>query len=120
MLRALIIEDEPVIGLLLQQILGTMGHVTVGIEGTEAGAVAAAERLLPSLLLVDFRLRQGTGAGALQRILAARFVPHVLMSGDGLELAGTPGCARIQKPFSDRDLERAIAQATGVEWPGLT
>lgn len=118
MLRALIIEDEPVIGLLLRHLLEMMGHVTVGIEGTEAGAIAAAERLDPSLLLVDFRLRQGTGAGALRRILEARFVPHVLMGGDGLERATTPGCARIQKPFSDRDLERAIAQATGIEWSG--
>lgn len=119
MLRVLIIEDEPVIAMLLQHLLTEMGHVGVGIEATEAGAVAAAARLQPELLLVDSHLRAGTGGGALRQILAKGFIPHVLMSGerdDGTPPA-TPGVTRMQKPFTDRDLERAIAQATALAAP---
>ncbi|WP_431304990.1 response regulator [Sediminicoccus sp. BL-A-41-H5] len=116
MLNVLIIEDEPVIGLLLRHLLAEMGHVCVGVEGTEAGAVAAAARLRPTLLLVDSKLRQGTGGGALRQILATGFVPHILMSGDSQAAAtpAEPAKVRMRKPFTDRDLERAVAQATGV------
>lgn len=114
MQRVLIIEDEPIIALLLQHVLSEMGHVGVGIERTEAGAVAAAERLQPTLLLVDSRLREGTGEGALRQILAKGFVPYVLIGGkpDNDTMPPSPGTARMRKPFTDRDLERAIAQAT--------
>lgn len=113
MLRVLIIEDEPVIGLLLQHLLAEMGHVCVGIEGTEAGAVAAAARLRPTLLLVDSKLQQGTGGGALRQILATGFVPHILMSGDSGAVGppSEPGVVQMRKPFTDGDLERAVAQA---------
>lgn len=112
MLRVLVIEDEVIIGMLLARILAGMGHTVLGVEGTEQGAVTAAAKVRPDLILVDERLRAGTGQAAIARILQGGFIPHVWMSGDPARRANpTPGVAFLQKPFSEQALRQAIAQA---------
>ena len=110
-LRVLVIEDEVVIGMLLARVLVGMGHQVISVEGTEQGAVTAAARVRPDLILVDERLRAGSGHAALERILRGGFIPHVWMSGDPLRRTNlAPGVAVLQKPFTEQALGLAIAQ----------
>lgn len=112
-LRVLVIEDDVIIGMLLARVLVGLGHQVTSVEGTEQGAVAAAARVRPGLILVDERLRAGSGQGAIDRILRDGFVPHIWMSGDPTRRAQLPpGVAVLQKPFSEPALELAIAQVT--------
>lgn len=110
-LQVLVIEDEVIIGMLLARILRGMGHEVISVEGTEEGAVSAATRCRPGLILVDGRLRAGSGHGALQRILAGGFIPHIWMSGDSADRTSPePGVVALQKPFTEQALGLAIAQ----------
>ena len=114
-LRVLVVEDEILIGMLLADTLGAMGYEVCAIEATETGAVAAAARCNPDLMIVDARLRDGSGVSAVEEILRTGWVPHVFVSGEtSTILALRPGAIVIQKPFRDMDLSRAIQRALDV------
>jgi CheY-like chemotaxis protein len=111
-LRILLVEDDSVISMFLGMTLEQMGHDVCAIESTEAGAVAAAERHRPDLMIVDATLSAGDGIAAVVRILAHRAVRYVFASGDMTKVkARFPDAVVIQKPFNDTDLARAIQKA---------
>jgi CheY-like chemotaxis protein len=118
-LRILVMEDEAIVANLLADVLAGMGHDVCAIEDSEADAVAAAGRCRPNLMIVDQKLRDGSGVGAVEQILRTRFVPHIFVSGDTLGiLARRPGAVVIQKPFFESDLLQAILFATEGDQPG--
>jgi CheY-like chemotaxis protein len=111
-LRILIVEDNAIIAMLLETTLADMGHEVCAIEGTETGAVAAAARLRPDLLIVDAGLSEGNGISAVDRILRGGFVPHVFVSGHDLRPETlNPRAVRLSKPYDARDLHAAIQSA---------
>ncbi len=117
-LRVMVVEDETVLGLLFGEVLEGMGYIVCAIEATETGAVAAALRCKPDLMLVDVQLAFGSGISAVTTILSNGFVPHVFYSGDiaGVQ-ASRPDAVAIQKPFRVPELTRAIARALGTSAP---
>ncbi len=68
--------------MLFADALAAMGYDVCAIEATEAGAVAAAARYKPDLMIVDARLRDGSGVSAVEEILRTGWVPHVFVSGE--------------------------------------
>ena len=111
-LRIMLVEDEAILALLFAEALTSMGHDVCSIEATEGGAVTAAARYLPDLMIVDVRLGLGSGVSAVAEILRFRFVPHVFVSGDTTEVhALRPDAVTLQKPFFSSDLVRAIRRA---------
>eukprot|EP01037_Dinobryon_pediforme_P004309 gene4310-biopygen2579 len=115
-LRILVVDDDAIIATLLAAMLEDIGHVVCGIEATEAGAVAAASRERPDLMIVDALLQGESGVTAMETILRERFVPHVLMSGSRL---GDRGLAQVilRKPFMYAELVEAIGRATAIPCP---
>jgi two-component system, response regulator PdtaR len=114
-LRVLVVDDDAMIAMLLADMFAAMGHDVCAIEATEAGAVAAAVRCMPDLMIVDVRLGDGGGVSAVEEILRVGFVPHVFVSGDISRLRTLkPGAVAMQKPFSESDLLRAIQRALGA------
>jgi CheY-like chemotaxis protein len=111
-LRILLVEDEILIAMLSTQVLEEMGHNVCATAATEADAVAAAARCHPDIMIVDARLRCGSGVSAVAKILLTRRVPHVFVSGDvsGVK-ALMPDAVVIQKPFFAADLARAMELA---------
>ncbi len=111
-LRILVVEDDAIIGMLLEDMLAEMGHDVCGVATTEAGAVAAAARERPDLMIVDARLGTGSGLAAMDQIQRSRPMPHVVISG-GQVFGAAPNAVLLRKPFLADALERAIAQALG-------
>ena len=111
-LQILVVEDDSLIAMLLVETLAEMGHGVCGVETTEGGAVTAALRSRPDLIIVDAQLRQGNGVSAVDQILVAGFVPHLFISGDirGIQ-EQRPDAVAIEKPFRDTELEHAIRRA---------
>ena len=111
-LRVLVVDDDAMIAGLLAEMLDGMGFDVCGIEATEAGTVIAAERHKPDLMIVDVRLRLGSGVSAVDRILRTMLIPHVFISGDisGVR-ARRPGATMLQKPFRESELALAIRRA---------
>lgn len=111
-LNVLVVEDEALIGMLLADALVAMGYDVCAIVATETDAVTAAARCNPDLMIVDARLRVGSGVSAVEEILGTRWIPHVFISGETSTIrALRPGAIVLQKPFRDIDLDRAIQRA---------
>ncbi len=61
-LNILIVEDEPELGSLYQEVFGMLGHEVVGIETTSRGAIDAVLRTKPDMVIMDVNLKgKGTG-----------------------------------------------------------
>jgi hypothetical protein len=60
-------------------------------------------------MIVDGRLRNGSGISAVDKICLAEPIPHLFLSGDvsGVR-ALRPDAIVVQKPFRERDLAKAI------------
>ena len=111
-LKILVVEDDCLIAMLLVETLMEMGHGVCGVEATESGAVAAALRCQPDLIIVDAQLIEGNGFSAVDEILSTGFVPHLFISGDTKKiLARRPGAVAIEKPFRDLELDQAIRRS---------
>jgi two-component system, response regulator PdtaR len=102
-LRVLIVEDEAMIAMLLAEVLTGLGHEVCATEATEAGAVAAAARHQPELMIVDDELRRGNGIAAVEQITRSGFIPHVFVTGKSLRACLTRAC-RHPKTFPFKDL----------------
>ncbi len=114
-LRVMIVEDDTILGALFGEVIEGLGYSVCAIEATESGAVVAAARCKPNLMLVDVHLGFGSGISAVASILRTGYVPHVFYSGDisGVK-ALLPSAIAIQKPFRIPDLARAFERALGT------
>jgi CheY-like chemotaxis protein len=111
-LRIMIVEDEAINAMLLAEVLEDLGHAVCAIEPTEAGAVLAAARCRPDLMIVDAMLGEGSGIAAVATILRSGPVPHLFTSGDVARVAAQrPDAVMLQKPFRIADLTAAIERA---------
>ena len=124
-LRVLVVEDDALLGMYLAEMLIGMGYDICAVVGTEADAVTAAVQHGPALMIVDARLREGSGIAAVAEILRSWPIPHVFVSGDvaGVQ-AQMPGAVVLRKPFRESELAAAIQRAcdpkTIAQSKGLT
>jgi DNA-binding response OmpR family regulator len=96
-----------------RSLIGLMTYfiAPIGVSLTEGGAVAAAVRRKPDLMIVDASLRDGNGVTAVQDILRNGFVPHAFISGDIARVQGLmPNAIVVQRPFLEPALARAIQE----------
>ena len=110
-LRILIVEGDAMVATVLAEMLVGLQHEICGIATTESAAVSAAARCKPDMMIIDVMLREGSGVAALKTILRSGPIPHIMMSGAGLQ----SGAGMLRKPFREADLvpamERALATA---------
>lgn len=99
-LQILVVEDDTLIAMLLVDTLVEMGHGVCGVEATETGAVAAALRCRPGLIIVDAQLRVENGISAIDEILSAGFVAHLFITGDIKRFMADAGCGGDRETFS--------------------
>lgn len=117
--KVLIIEDEPLIALELESLVGDIGHEVVGVARTRDEAVALADRAKPGLVLADIQLADGSsGIDAVNEILSNQSVPVIfitayperLLTGERAEPTFL-----IPKPFRQEMVKAVISQALFFE-----
>jgi CheY-like chemotaxis protein len=114
-LRIMVVEDDAMIAFLLGEILSGMGHDVCALEGTQEGAIAAALRCKPDLMIVDEHLGDGSGLKVVDSVLGNRPIPHVFVSGDVRTIQRMrPHDVIVEKPYSEADLARAIQRALNL------
>ncbi|MGO9390486.1 response regulator [Rhodoblastus sp.] len=114
MIRVMIVEDDGVIAGLLGELIEALGHKVCAREASESGAVAAANRSKPDLMIVDAYLQNGSGIGAVETITGVRSVPHIFVTGDAKAVRMLrPHAIVLQKPYFECDLVIAIRAALG-------
>ena len=83
MCHVLIIEDEPMIAMLLQDILEDAGATSFAFAATEKDAVELAALRVPAVIASDVRLLDGSGPAAVEAIRAAAGdVPAMFITGN--------------------------------------
>src|SRR5437879_3289356 len=79
-IRLLLVDDHPVFRLGLVALMRTVPNVEVVGEGaTMSEAIDLAARLEPDIILMDVRLRSGSGIEACREIRSHRPETHILM-----------------------------------------
>jgi DNA-directed RNA polymerase specialized sigma24 family protein/CheY-like chemotaxis protein len=120
--RILIIEDEAVIAMDLSDLVSAAGHAVCGVESTASGAVAAAKRERPDLVLADIQLADGSsGIEAVKEILSSFEVPVIFITAfpDRLLTGERPEPTfLITKPYSPDMVRAAVSQALFFESTG--
>ena len=114
--KVMIIEDEAIISMDLEAIVGSMGHTVVGVARTEEAAVKLGETSQPDLILADIQLADGSsGIDAVNRLLKSLgerpviFItafPERLLTGERPEPAFL-----ISKPYAEEQVRAAVSQA---------
>ena len=114
-LRVMVVDDHEVVRDGIKALLAATGDVRVVAEaGTAREAVAAAERVLPDVVVMDVRLADGSGIEATREIRARRPATQVLMLTSFADdealfasiLAGAAGY--VLKQIRSEELVRAI------------
>jgi CheY-like chemotaxis protein len=107
--RILVVEDEMLIGMLLEDMLTDLGHEVAAIVPRLKDALAAVERESYDLAVLDVHLH-GESAFPVAEALIAKGIPFVFATGYGER--GLPenyrGRPVLQKPFAKDDLERVL------------
>ncbi|MDQ2094971.1 response regulator [Rhodalgimonas zhirmunskyi] len=114
--RVMVIEDEAIIAMDLQDIIGDMGHAITGVARTASAAVELFSKERPDLILSDIQLADGSsGIDAVNEILKAAgdipviFItafPERLLTGERPEPAFV-----ITKPYNEDQVRSAVSQA---------
>jgi CheY-like chemotaxis protein len=111
-LRALVVEDEALVAMLLEDQLDELGHVVVGIAGRIEPAKQMARDLDIDLAVIDLNLN-GQQTYPVAHILVARGVPFIFATGYGAAglTEAWAHAVTLQKPFQPPELAAAIARA---------
>lgn len=79
-IRVLIVEDHHVVALGLRALIEDDGDIVVtGVARSVSEAVALARTTDPEVVLMDYRLPDGTGADATKKLRASQSPPAVVM-----------------------------------------
>jgi CheY-like chemotaxis protein len=112
-MRALIIEDNPVIALALEDELSDLGYVHIDVVESASQAIAAAEADCPDLIIADFRLANETSVAAVRHICRNKPIPSVYVAALVDEvLSEEPDATVLEKPVAPRVLRETIARIT--------
>ena len=112
--RILVVENEPIVAIDLEQRLGKMGYEVPPVVATGKDAIAAAEREVPDLVLMDINLRGDMdGVEAAEQIRRTHHIPIVYLTAylndRTLERAKiTEPFGYLIKPFEARELQTTI------------
>lgn len=111
--RVLVVEDEMLIGMLLEDMLSDMGLEVAAVVPRLKEALAAVERETFNLAILDVHLH-GESAFPVADALVGKNIPFVFATGYGER--GLPeqyrGRPVLQKPFARDDLERVLNALT--------
>lgn len=110
MCHVLIIEDEPFIAMILQDLLEQEGATSVSVAVTEHEAIASALACPPAVITSDVKLIEGTGPRAVQKIhekLGEVPVIFVTATPDDCRPCNPPGVI-LPKPINQRALVSAF------------
>jgi DNA-directed RNA polymerase specialized sigma24 family protein len=120
--RVLIIEDEAVIAMDLSDLVTAAGHEVCAMETTASGAVAAAKRERPDLVLADIQLADNSsGIDAVKEIFASFSVPVIFITAFPARLLTgerPEPTFLITKPYSPDMVRAAVSQALFFESTG--
>ena len=114
-LRILIVEDEVLIGMMLESMLEDLGCQVIGLASGLNEAIAAVKHHSLDGVLLDMNMA-GEDTHVVAEELAARAVPFLLVTGyDGMDTdpPAIRNAPRLRKPFSQDELAQWMVEVFG-------
>ncbi len=110
--RVLVVEDDPMVAMLLVDMLDTIGCEIVAVASRLEDALEKAQCLSFDLAILDINL-EGANSFHVAELLSKRAIGFIFATGYGkahlpADLANAP---LLQKPFVERDVARALRRA---------
>ena len=109
--QILIVEDEPLIAMMLEDFLEVLDKTSAGTVDTVAGALARVESGGIDAAILDVNLRGGEKSTPIAEALAARDIPFIFATGGSDDSVDARFRDRpvLQKPFTMDGVAKALA-----------
>lgn len=115
--KILIVEDDMILSMVLERMIGKLGHEVIDKEITGKAAIETAQELQPDLILMDIQLKDDIdGVEAMQEIRKSSSVPVIYITGNSDQYnlrraQQTNFVDYLVKPIQMSDLEKSIGKA---------
>lgn len=106
--RILIVEDEPLISMMLEDFLDALGKEVAGTAESVQGALDCVARGSIDAAILDVNLRGGEKSWPVADALAKAGIPFVLATGGDVVDTGHRARPVLAKPFTMDAVERAL------------
>ena len=107
--RILIVEDEPLIAMMLEDFLEALNKTHVATCDCVTAALAVIDAEHPDAAILDINLSGGEKSWPVADALAARNIPFVLSTGGGEETPAHADRPRLVKPYTMENVAKALA-----------
>jgi CheY-like chemotaxis protein len=110
--RALVVEDEVLVGMLIEEMLHELGYEIAALSTHLDQALALARTAAFDVALLDINLN-GQQSFPVADVVRARGLPFLFATGYGSRILPDPyrDAPILQKPFSLADLKGALQRA---------
>ncbi|MBE1529487.1 DNA-binding NtrC family response regulator [Sphingopyxis sp. OAS728] len=115
--RVLIVEDDPVLALMLEEYLELLGHEPVGSADCVASALAILSDRKIDAAIIDIVLADGETSDPVADALAAANIPFLVATGGFIEPPAPvyARCPVLMKPYTIKGLNAALAALPGPQ-----
>jgi two-component system, response regulator PdtaR len=116
-MKVLVVEDEPLIGLGLEDELEGAGHIVVGPVSSTGAALRLAKQEKPAIALIDLDLRHTQDGAQLARELKSTLgVPSIVLTFDARNVEGCADSSLgvVSKPFALDSIPAALRVAAEI------
>ena len=112
----LIVEDEPLIAMMLEDFLESLGHDVVGTCESVEDALTRIAAGGFDVAIIDVQLKDGKQVWPVADRLAAEGTPFILATGGHVEIPPEKHSAApvLAKPYTIDAIEPALRQAMGL------
>ena len=109
--RILVVEDEPLIAMMLEDFLDMLGHRVAGTADSVDGALAVIGQGGVDAAILDVNLRGGEKSGPIADALAGDDIPFVLATGGSSDTIPDHHRDRptLAKPFTMDGVKKVLA-----------
>ncbi|MFW2852327.1 response regulator [Sphingomonas sp. TX0543] len=113
--RVLIVEDEPLIAMMLEDFVDALGRVCAGTADCGSDALSLLAAGAVDCAILDVNLRGGEKSWAIADALEAADIPFVFATGGGNDsiIDRHRNRPQLMKPFTMDGVERALDKLCG-------
>lgn len=108
--RILVVEDEPLIAMMLEDFLAALGKRLIGPCDSVQSALATIADERPDAAILDINLSGGEKSWSVADALAAAGIPFILSSGGAEAVPAYADRPRLIKPYTMETVEKALEQ----------
>jgi CheY-like chemotaxis protein len=107
--RVLVVEDDMLVGMMIEEMLADLGVVCVAVSATVADALSELEKAPIDAAILDLNLR-GERSIPVADWLSARAIPFAFATGYADAGEGTTGHPILPKPYTPEQLGEMLSK----------